>query len=114
MEWFDHKINKRGFSDKLFWWRERFENLLTTHYDYGLHKEYPFKQNLYNAAKLCEPYSLARMSADVEGHLATRLDFGLSLIRTLRDFDFSESYAYFNLYNLEVNSSIVLSRDAGI
>ena len=114
MEWFEnHKINKRGWGIDGSWWRDRFEALLNRNYNYGLSKTYQFSQTLYSAGKNCEPYGTIGLDVSCQGYLKTTLDFGITLIGTLRDFDFSESYAYFNLYNLGVKTEIVIDGRAG-
>lgn len=115
LEWFDHhKISKRGYDSSASWWRNRFDSLLNGNHGYGIARTYPFSQILYHAAKECQPYGTVGLDVSVEGHLAARLDFGISVIGTLRDFDFSESYAYFNLHDLEFKTTMNIDGRAGL
>lgn len=85
---------------------------MSGHYNYGLTKSYEYHQLIFNAQKHCPPSATAIIYATVEGELSTTLDFGISLIGTLRNFDFSESYAYFNLHNLSIKSNLVINGNA--
>ncbi|KAI2682254.1 hypothetical protein LCP963914a_6669 [Penicillium roqueforti] len=113
MDWFEqHQSKKRGYSSNDRWWLTRFTNLLDAHSNYGLKKDYHFEQLLYNAAKPCPPLT-AQLTAKVAGDLSVRLDYGISLIGTLRNFDFSEAYAFFNLDGLKVDTMGSLDANAG-
>ena len=112
MAWFEHKISKRGFGTSDSWWLSRFNALLSRNPGYGLSKRYTYDQIIYKAEKNCAPSATASIEATVHGELAATLDFGMSLIGTLRNFDFTESYAYFNLYNLSVSSQLALTGHA--
>ncbi|KAJ6007241.1 hypothetical protein N7540_011217 [Penicillium herquei] len=114
MDWFNHRqLGRRGYGESDSWWLDRFNSLLNGHHDYGLVKEYTFSQTLYEATISCPPVD-ATFSAGVSGTLGVTLDYGLSLIGTLRNFDFSESYAYFNLYGLDVYGEVTLNANAAI
>ncbi|KAF7131458.1 hypothetical protein CNMCM5793_004683 [Aspergillus hiratsukae] len=112
MDWFKHhQLAKRGFGTTDSWWVDRFNALLNRNLDYGLYQTYHFEQILYDAAKSCPP-AMASLSATIAGDLSVRLDYGISLIGTLRNFDFSESYAYFNLYKLGVDTMATVQANA--
>ncbi|CAG8910037.1 unnamed protein product [Penicillium egyptiacum] len=111
LDWFEHKLSKRGWGTSDSWWLDRFNALLDSHSNYGLQKQFHFEQILYNAAKPCPP-TTAQVTAKVAGDLSVRLDYGISLIGTLRNFDFSEAYAFFNLDGLEVDSMASLDANA--
>lgn len=114
-EWFNHhEFRKRGFSSSASWWRSRFDTLLNRDYKYGLTKRYDFSQILYHASKTCPPHGIADIDISVNGHLEATLDYGISLIGTLRNFDFSESYAYFSLQGLEIQSTLDISGEVGM
>lgn len=61
----------------------------------------------------CEPYGSITLDVSCQGYLEATLDFGITLIGTLRNFDFSESYAYFNLYKLGIMTEMVIDGRAG-
>ncbi|KAJ5399170.1 hypothetical protein N7465_009659 [Penicillium sp. CMV-2018d] len=112
MDWFEqHRIHKRGYSTSDNWWLTRFNNLLDAHSNYGIKKDYHFEQLLYNAAKPCPPLT-ASLTAKVAGDLSVRLDYGISLIGTLRNFDLSEAYAFFNLDGLQVDTMASIDANA--
>lgn len=111
MDWFEHRLNKRGYGTTDSWWLDRFNVLLDSHSNYGVEKQFHFEQVLYNAGKSCGS-GTAHLSATVAGDLAVRLDYGISMIGTLRNFDFSEAYAYFNLHNLHVDTMAEVQANA--
>ncbi|KAI4763235.1 glycoside hydrolase [Aureobasidium sp. EXF-3400] len=114
-EWFDEKtrVTKRGYSADSSWWSSAFNKLLTTDKNYGLSKSYKYNQLVYSASRSCPPAAVAALSAEVIGELNVNMDYGISLICTLRDFDCSESYAYFRLGDLNVTARGILSGNAG-
>ncbi|OQE13828.1 hypothetical protein PENFLA_c043G08195 [Penicillium flavigenum] len=111
MDWFEHRLNKRGYGTSDSWWLDRFNVLLDSHSDYGVKKQFHFQQYLYNSAKSCGSGS-AQVSALIAGDLSVRVDYGISMIGTLRNFDFSEAYAYFNLHNLHVDTMAEIKANA--
>ncbi|KAG9952210.1 glycoside hydrolase family 18 protein, partial [Aureobasidium melanogenum] len=115
MEWFNEmtQITKRGYSADSSWWSSAFDKLLSTNKKYGLSKNYKYSQLVYSASKSCPPSATASLSAEVIGELNVNMDYGVSLICTLRDFDCSESYAYFRLGDLNVTARGILSGNAG-
>lgn len=87
---------KRGFGTES-WWSDAFKSLLKSGTGYGFHKKYKFSQVLYSASKSCPGTLDASVEARIEGTFETRLDYGISLIGTLKNFNFDEAYAYFSL-----------------
>jgi chitinase len=87
---------KRGFGTAS-WWSDAFNSLLKSGTEYGFHKKYSFSQVLYSASKSCPGTLDARVEARIEGTFETRLDYGISLIGTLKNFNFDEAYAYFSM-----------------
>ncbi|CAI7624461.1 unnamed protein product [Penicillium pancosmium] len=86
--------------DRRFWssswedWQKRFNSLLTKGNE-GLKKHYEFNQCLFEAKGVCKNADIGA-KAFVYGEFNTTMDLGMSLIGTLKNFGFSESYAYFN------------------
>lgn len=112
MAWFEEKLSKRGYGTTDSWWKDRFNALLNRNFNYGISKTYGFDQVLYSAEKNCAPLTTAKVEASVNGQLSVTMDYGLSLIGTLRNFEFRESYAYFNLYNLSIGTTAKLTANA--
>jgi chitinase len=115
LDWFHERtqVNKRGYSTGSAWWTDIFNQLLNTNKKYGLSKKYSYSQVLYSASRFCAPSTTASVSAQVIGELGVNLDYGLSLICTLKDFTCTESYAYFRLGDLNVTARGVLEANAG-
>lgn len=86
--------------DRRFWssswedWQKRFNSLLTKGNE-GLKKHYEFNECLFEAKGVCKNADIGA-KAFVYGEFNTTMDLGMSLIGTLKNFGFSESYAYFN------------------
>lgn len=74
-------------------WKKRFDNLLNKG-GVGLKKHYEFSQCLFEASATCANFDAAAR-ADISGEFDTTMDFGVSLIGTLRNFGFSEAFSYF-------------------
>ncbi|KAJ9217970.1 CAZyme family GH18 [Paecilomyces variotii] len=87
--------------DRRFWaesdkesWLKRFNDLLTQG-NTGLKKHYEFNQCLFEGNAACGNVE-AIASAFVYGELNTTMDFGTTFIGTLRNFQFSEAFSFFN------------------
>lgn len=126
MGWFEERgyvngsaqeLYKRGESSSSGWWLSKFNTLLTQGSKdggWGIKQSYEYDQVLYSATRSCPPSATASVTATIQGSLEGRLDFGVSLIGTLRNFDFSESYAYFQLTSLSATAGAVLEANAAI
>ena len=77
-----------------------------------LHKKYSFSQVLYTAFKSCPGTLDARVKARIEGTFETRLDYGISLIGTLKNFNFDEAYAYFSMSKMVADGRGVVDAHA--
>ena len=111
-----HQLAKRGFGTTDNWWLDRFNILLSGASggsNYGLTQSWSWNQVLYSAEKNCPPSATAYMEAVILGELTAQLDYGISLIGTLRNFDFSESYAFFRLNGLDLSTKAELNGNAG-
>lgn len=102
---------KRGFGSAS-WWSDAFKSLLTSGAGYGFHKKYSFSQVLYSASKTCPGALDAGVEARVEGTFETRLDYGISLIGTLKNFNFEEAYAYFSMSKMEADGRGIVEAHA--
>ena len=105
------KQRKRGFGTAS-WWSDAFKSLLKSGTGYGFHKKYKFSQVLYSASKSCPGTLDASVEARIEGTFETRLDYGISLIGTLKDFNFDEAYAYFSLGNMTADGRGIVDAHA--
>lgn len=88
-------LDRRYWSDKADDWLKRFNDLLVQG-NTGLKKHYSFNQCLVDAYASCGAHADAKVKASVYGELNTTMDLGMTLIGTLRNFGFSESYSFFN------------------
>ncbi|KAF4226516.1 hypothetical protein CNMCM6805_004439 [Aspergillus fumigatiaffinis] len=88
------QLDRRFWSDSKEDWLKRFNSLLVQG-DTGLKKHYQFNQCLFEATGVCRNAD-GRAKAYVYGELNTTMDMGMTLIGTLRNFQFSEAYSYFN------------------
>jgi chitinase len=88
------ELDKRYWSETKSDWLKRFNALLKTNHR-GLKKHYEFNQCLFETSAVCGKAD-ATMKASVYGELNTTMDLGMSLIGTLRNFGFSEAYAFFS------------------
>ncbi|ROV99663.1 hypothetical protein VSDG_03081 [Cytospora chrysosperma] len=113
MEWFrQHEMRKRGFGD-LAWWKKIFQGLLTDGAVSSSEKaDYRFESTLYQASISCPPNLDAKMKASVIGGLVADLDWGVSLIGTLKDTNFEQAYAYFSIKDFTANAQIYLEGEA--
>jgi chitinase len=102
---------KRGFGSAS-WWSDAFNSLLKSGSGYGFHKKYSFSQVLYSASKSCPNTLDASVEARIEGTFETRLDYGISLIGTLKNFNFDEAYAYFSISKMEADGRGVVDAHA--
>ncbi|KAL4995520.1 hypothetical protein BDV10DRAFT_187946 [Aspergillus recurvatus] len=68
----------------------------------GLKKHYEFHRCLFEASATCagDPADNVSAEARMYGELDTTMDLGMTLIGTLRTFDFSEAYAAFAQHDL--------------
>jgi hypothetical protein len=113
MEWFEnHALAKRGYGSTASWWLDRFNALLDRHSNYGITKTYEFSQLLYSSQITCPPSLTASIDATVYGQVGLTMDFGLSLIGTLRNFNFEEAYAYFHFHSLNIGTTATLNGNA--
>ncbi|KAJ4199396.1 hypothetical protein NW767_008204 [Fusarium falciforme] len=111
------ETTKRGESPSTGWWVKQFKTLLDEHSDYGVHKKFDYKQVLYNANKTCRwtgGLGQASLEARLEGSLETTFDYGISLIGTLKQFNFDQAYAYFHVSNFDMEAVSVVDAYAGI
>lgn len=111
------ETTKRGESPSTGWWVKQFKTLLDEHSDYGVHKKFNYKQVLYNANKTCRwtgGLGQASLEARLEGSLETTFDYGISLIGTLKQFNFDQAYAYFHVSNFDMEAVSVVDAYAGI
>lgn len=88
------QLDRRYWSESKEDWLKRFNALLVKGHT-GLEKHYEFNQCLVESKAVCGTSS-AQVKASVYGEFNTTMDFGMSLIGTLRNFGFSEAYSYFN------------------
>ncbi|KAI1452077.1 glycoside hydrolase family 18 protein [Annulohypoxylon moriforme] len=113
LEWFrQHEMRKRGFGD-LGWWKDLFNGFLSdgavSSSESG---DYEFDQVLYQASISCPPTFDATMKARVAGGLKADLDWGISLIGTVKDTKFEQAYAYFSVKKVTINSQLYLEGSA--
>ncbi|KAK6216415.1 hypothetical protein LQW54_003619 [Pestalotiopsis sp. IQ-011] len=129
MDWFERRgfvdgseqarIAARGESTQSSWWAGVFDSLLSGSQvlddgGWGVTKTYTYSQVLYSATKSCPPSATASLTATVEGKFQAQLDYGLSLIGTLRKFDFSQAYAYFQLTHVAATAGGTVEANAAI
>ncbi|KAH6655547.1 hypothetical protein BKA67DRAFT_240673 [Truncatella angustata] len=114
LSWFKEQeaVRKRGVGEGDSWWSDRFTALLSGEVSYGIHHTYSYDQVLYSASLSCPGNVDASVEARIGGNFETKLDFGISLIGTLRNFDFSQAYAYFRMRDTEMLNRAVLEANA--
>ncbi|KAL5333928.1 hypothetical protein BJX70DRAFT_403108 [Aspergillus crustosus] len=106
------ELDRRWWSETKDDWLKRF-NALLVQGGTGLEKQYTFRQCLFEADVTCGSASAsAHAEAMVYGSLNTTMDLGMSLIGTLRNFGFSESYAYFNQESFSMRMGAALAANA--
>ncbi|KAF7184582.1 hypothetical protein CNMCM7691_005766 [Aspergillus felis] len=88
------QLDRRFWSESNEDWLKRFNSLLVQG-NTGLKKHYEFQQCLFEATGVCQNAD-GRATAYVYGEFNTTMDLGMTLIGTLRNFQFSEAYSYFN------------------
>ncbi|KAJ0420269.1 hypothetical protein BJY00DRAFT_313208 [Aspergillus carlsbadensis] len=88
------ELGRRFWSETKEDWRKRFDALLVNG-NQGLRKHYEWNECLFEAKAVC---GIAEFDSEarVFGELNTTMDFGTSLIGTLRNFDFQEAYSFWN------------------
>ncbi|KAK8131958.1 glycosyl hydrolases family 18 protein-like protein [Apiospora kogelbergensis] len=107
----------RGVSSDASWWQGVFNTLLGKSGKatrYGIQRKYTYSQLLYSARTTCPPSANASLTASVQGSLGGRLDFGISVVGTLRNLDFAQSYGYFKLDGMSATAGLSLDADAAI
>lgn len=120
MSWFRERgfvgdaVQERGESSSLNWWLEKFKALLKAHDNYGVHKLFDYKQVLYSATKSCPGLGDASLEARLEGRVETTFDYGISVIGTLKNFNFDQSYAYFHVHDFNMSTMSVVDAYAKI
>ncbi|CEL11918.1 hypothetical protein ASPCAL15012 [Aspergillus calidoustus] len=88
------ELDRRFWSETKQDWRKRFEALLV-YGGQGLRKHYEWNECLFEAKAVC---GIAEFDSEarVFGEMNTTMDFGTSLIGTLRNFDFQEAFSFWN------------------
>ncbi|KAJ4244051.1 hypothetical protein NW762_014664 [Fusarium torreyae] len=105
---------KRGESSSTNWWLDQFNDLIKNHGHWGVHKEIDYSQVLYSASKSCPGGTDASLEARLEGSLNTTFDYGISLIGTLKQFNFDQAFAYFHVSDLDMTTASVLDAYAKV
>ncbi|KAI5198888.1 glycoside hydrolase [Aureobasidium subglaciale] len=104
-------LDRRSFSeDDPSDWKKRFDNLLKDG-NVGLKKHYEFDQCLFSVEATCSAGS-AYAEAFATGEFNTTMDFGVSLIGTLRTFTFTEAFSYFRQEAFEARVQAALAAKA--
>lgn len=77
-------------------WNNKFDDLLNkdSFRNWGLSKVTDFAQTIYDGQKPCQGVADARLRVHVQGHYETKIDYGTSLVGSLKNFKFSEAYGY--------------------
>lgn len=80
----------------------------------GLKKHYEFRRCLVEGSAICggNPSTTVGAEATMYGELNTTMDMGMTLIGTLRRFDFSEAFATFAQHDLSVRVGAALRAQA--
>jgi hypothetical protein len=92
--WREH--DKRWLSPSGTDWRKRFEDLLNkvTPHTYGLNRKADFDETVYEGSKPCAGIQDAKLVVEVKGYYETKIDYGFSIIGTLKSFKLTEAYGY--------------------
>jgi len=92
--WREH--DKRWLSPAGTDWKQRFKDLLNKDSPraYGLNRKADFDEAVYDGSKPCAGIQDAKLVVEVKGYYETKVDYGFSIIGTLRSFKLTEAYGY--------------------